>query len=343
MRRLGLALVCVFWVGIAQAQITAAMFIPTPLGVILSIGQWITFETKKVYYIEVAGDGATETEARNNGFRLAVEQAIGSLISSETEVQNGRITRDEIISYAAGFVEKFEIVNTRNHNGGVRVTMKVWVIRSALADRLLNKSEKSGEVDGARASVQLSTLNQERATGDRLVATVLRDFPKRAFDIDLNSADVVRNQRQAQIEIPFTVTWNKDYLRSLWTALDATSSRSSNTVAVIGVNSGSLFGFGGQARYDDTAKFDLVVNSMVRSNPGVLITLKSDDNRVVYRQCSWWNPWNFVEVSIYRPTAFVNGAAKLRATAKIPISISALELVSKVEIDVVNEAKCPKN
>lgn len=342
MHRLVAVVICALWVGNAHAQITGAMFMPTPLGVILSIGQWIRFETKQVYYIEVAGDGPTEAEARTNGFRLAVEQAIGSLISSETEVQNGRLVRDEIINYAAGYVEKFEIVNVRNYNGGVRVTMKVWVVRSALADRLLNKSEKSGEIDGARASVQLATLNQERASGDRLVAQVLKDFPRRAFDIDLQPADIVRDQRQAAIEIPFKITWNQDYLRSLWAALDATSSKTSTPVAVIGLNSGSLFGFGGQARYDDPTKYQLLVNTMVNPKPAVLFTLKSADNQILYRQCSWWTPWNFVETSIYRPTAFVNGSAKVRATARIPVSLPVLEAVNRVEIDVVNEAQCSK-
>jgi hypothetical protein len=136
---------------------------PNPIGIALTVGKWIydSATRQQVYYIEVAGNGATTTQARDNGFRLAVESALGSLISSETVVQNGRVQRDEIISYAAGFVDRFETVDTRTGPDGVVVTMQVWVKRSALADRLLNRSEKSGEVDGARATVQLQTLNQE--------------------------------------------------------------------------------------------------------------------------------------------------------------------------------------
>lgn len=313
MHRLLAGVICALWVGIAQAQIT------------------------------VVGRGATDIEARNNGFRLAVEQAIGSIVASEAESQNGRLVRDEILNYSAGYVDRFEIVDSQDYNGQVKFTMQVWVKRSALADRLLNKSERSGEIDGARASVQLATLNQERASGDQLVAQVLKDFPRRAFDIDLQPADIVRDQRQAAIEIPFKITWNQDYLRSLWAALDAASIKTSTPVAVIGLNSGNLFGFGGQARYDDPAKFNLLVNAMVNPKPAVLFTLRANDNRILYRQCSWWTPWNFVETSIYRPSAFVNGSAKVRATARIPVSLTVLEAVNRVEIDVVNDAQCPKN
>ena len=136
---------------------------------IITIGQWIYQGTERVYYIEVAGQGADAEEARKNGFRLAVEQAIGSLISSESEVQNGRLIRDEIISYAAGYVSNFEIVSTENVNRGSRVVMRVWVKRSALANRLLNESKQSGQVDGATAAVSFKTIVNERQTGDQLL------------------------------------------------------------------------------------------------------------------------------------------------------------------------------
>jgi hypothetical protein len=124
----------------AQAQLGGAVgaaIMPSPLGIVLTVGKWIydASTRKQVYYIEVAGQGSNPTEARDNGFRLAVEQAIGSLISSETEVQNGRIVRDEIISYASGFVDRFEIIETRTTGTGTLVFMRVWVKRSDLSDR----------------------------------------------------------------------------------------------------------------------------------------------------------------------------------------------------------------
>jgi hypothetical protein len=142
------------------------------MGIVLTIGQWLLKDNRRVYYIEVAGVGPTETQARNNGFRLAVEQALGSLIASETEAQNGRIRRDEIISYAAGFINKFEIVDTKSTSRGIQVTMRVWVERSALADRLLSQSRADGTIDGPRATYKLDTLNQERRTGDAVVQQV---------------------------------------------------------------------------------------------------------------------------------------------------------------------------
>ncbi len=357
MRWLAVALVTVLGWSTAQAQWGGAIGVaitPSPLGIVLTVGKWIYDSTskKQVYYIEVAGQGNTPTEARDNGFRLAVEQALGTLISSETEVQNGRIVRDEIVSYAAGFVDRFEITETRTAAAGTLVFMRVWVVRSALSDRLLNRSTKSGEVDGARATVQLQTLNEERVTGDRLLQQVLNDFPKRAFDIELKPTDVVRQNRSAQMELNFVVRWNRDYLRSLWTALEATAYRGPNAVSTIGVNSGSLFGFGGQARFDDMQKYQALVRALVGTAPAVLVTVRGNGRDVLHAACYQYQELDhqpryhvttdrFVELSPYAATAFVNGAYKMKSRIQIPINAAVLNQATAVDMEIVTQRQCP--
>ena len=344
---------------VAQAQVPAVVttaMMPNPVGITLTVGKWIydSVTKEQVYYIEVAGEGRTTEEARKVAFRIAVEQAIGSLLSSETEVQNGRIMRDEIINYASGYIDRFEVTGQEASPLGIRTTMKVWVRRSALSNRLLNRSEKVGEVDGPRASVQLSTLNQERATGDRLVQTVLNDFPRRAFDIELKNTELkYSNNRQGVLEVPFKLSWNKDYLSSLWTALDATSQKSSRPYATIGVSPGGWFkGFGGTATYDDVGKLHQVIGTMVGSRPAVLITIRSASNGVLHRQCYRWpeldhfdgyvvRPGRFVFISPYGNTATVNGGFTLDAVAQIPTSPGLLSNASRVDVDVVVSTTCP--
>lgn len=355
MRCIIAALICVVCVGCALQSpiaINPQMLVPSPLGVVLTVGKWIydSSTRQEVYYIEVAGDGSSVDQARNNGFRLAVEQALGTLISSETEVQNGKIVRDEIISYASGYVDRFEIVSQQKTKTGFRVAMRVWVKKSALSDRLLNRSLKTGEVDGARASVQLQTLNQERATGDRLLQQVLNDFPKRAFDIEFKSTDVIRQNRASQMEISFRLMWNKDYLRSLWTALDAISYRGPNVVSTIGVNSGSMFGFGGQARFDDMQKLRMVASTFIGTTPAVLATVRGQNSQILYSACFFYQEldhfhrYNITEqrfVRVGATSAFVDGAYKMRSRIELPINLALLNQVSRVDLDVVPNKSCP--
>lgn len=357
MRWLVAALVTVLGWSTVQAQwggAIGAAITPSPLGIVLTVGKWIYDSTskKQVYYIEVAGQGNTPTEARDNGFRLAVEQAIGTLISSETEVQNGRIVRDEIVSYAAGFVDRFEITETRTAAAGTLVFMRVWIKRSDLADRLLNRSEQLGQVNGSAATVQLQTLNQERATGDRLLQQVLNDFPRRAFDIELSPTDIVRQNRSAHMEISFKINWNQHYLRSLWTALDAVSFRGSGTVSTIGVNSGGWFGFGGQARFDDMHKYQMLVNSMILSEPAVLVTVRGTGTTVLYSACYFYQELDhqarygvttdrFLKISSYEARAHVDGTYRMRSRIQIPISTGVLNQANSINLDVVPKRQCP--
>jgi hypothetical protein len=356
MRKLLLISACAIALS-AQAQvITPAIIAPSPVGIVLTVGKWLWDANKQeqVYYIEVTGEGRTVDESTNNGFRLAIEQAIGSIIASETEVQNSRIVRDEIINYASGYVDKFEIVKQEAGGLGVKTTMKVWVRRSSLSNRLLNRSEKVGEIDGPRSSVQLSTLNKERANGDRLVVTVLNDFPKRAFDIELKSTELKYGSRRGTLEIPFRVSWNSDYLKSLWTALEATSQKSSNPQARITINSGGWFkGFGGTLNYDDNIKLNMINSALVGTRPAVLITIRSNENAVLFRQCFNWpeldhndgyvvRDGRFVRIAPYGNITTINGGFTLDGIAPIPAHPWIISSASRVEADIVRGASCPK-
>jgi hypothetical protein len=127
---------------------------------------------------KLIGEGATAEQARQQGFRLAVEHAVGTVVASETEVRNDRQARDEIITYASGYVDRFEVVEQQRVGNRVLVNMKVWVRPSRIANRLLNRSATAGGVEGGRISTQIQTLQHERTSGDRLLKSVLADYPK---------------------------------------------------------------------------------------------------------------------------------------------------------------------
>jgi hypothetical protein len=357
-------------VSVVHAQ-TTQFFIPSPAGMIVSAGKWIydALTDEKVYYIEVTGVGSTADQARASGFRLAVEQAIGSLIASETEVQNGRIKRDEIISYASGYVRRFEIVNTQDVGRGVQTTMKVWVSRSALSNRLLSESKNSAEIDGTNASAALATIQYERSQGDRLLQTVLNDYPRRAFDVDVKRTTVSFNgYRQGQVNVPIQIRWNWNYLTSLWTALEATAQNKSagncynyqskcNNASYIRVISGrppasssSWIGWNGTAGYNDYVKIQQIAAAFVKSQPAVLVTIRNTTNEVVHRNCYRWpeldhnvnyNVPKMLFVEFGQNQASVNGDLVFNGQVNIPITAEKLEDLSRLQAEIVVGQACP--
>ena len=79
----------------------------------------------------LARDRATE-----DALRRAVEQAIGTLVSSETEVRNSQLVKDRILTRSRGYVRGYEVTATKEEAGAVQVTVKAEVGADALENDL---------------------------------------------------------------------------------------------------------------------------------------------------------------------------------------------------------------
>jgi hypothetical protein len=338
-----------------HAQNLVPLLIPSPVGIVLSVGQWIvTQDRRKVYYVEVQAQAATFEAARAEGFRLAVEHAVGSLILSETEVRNSRVIRDEIITYASGYVDRFEIVDRKEQNNRVTLTMKVWVAHSTLRNRLLNESKGAGQIEGERVNAQLQTFQQQRQTGDRVLTTVLNDFPKRAFNVAVQPTQVVVDRnRIPHLRLVFDVSWNQNYLDSLAEAVRVVGQRTGcsawrnnclNTQTVQVIMPGYTSNV--QAWFDDDMAWRLMDQQMLQSRPAFQVVIKNPQNRVQSQFClyapemdhSEYRPWYFAEVGPNNVT--VNGDKKRRLDAYINIANMPVQQLDRVEITVVRSAQC---
>ena len=318
MRRLIAIAVTVGILSTAHAQITPQMFVPTPFGVAMTVGQWLWANNKRVYYIEVTGSGRTADDARLNGFRLAVEQALGSVIASETEQSNSRIRRDEVISYAAGFVERFEIVTTTSTGSGYEIAMRVWIQRTNLAERLLVTSKADGQIDGARASIAVETAQYSRSQGDRLLTTVLSDFPERSFDVRVQQTRVeINSGRQTQVVIPYELVWNKRYVDSYFVARKSVST----------------CGWSGCVM--DTASQRLLHDHIINSRVQVLIQVTGNSGTLLHHECTPLNDYSV------RDDRFLNLDLHRKYTFTIPVSQQDLADMGQIQIRVVRASKCP--
>ena len=64
----------------------------------------------------VQGIGISRTNALTNAFRQAVEEAAGVFIETRIDVKYGELTKDEIVSYARGYVSGYKIVNEKKES-----------------------------------------------------------------------------------------------------------------------------------------------------------------------------------------------------------------------------------
>lgn len=197
---------------------------PSPISVAITVGQWLMKDREQVYYLQVKATGRDETHAREQAFRLAVEQAIGALVLAETEVHRGEVSREDIISFSSGFVHDFKILQRRAVPDGQEIIIDVWVARSHLANRLLSSSRDVARIEGGRITQQIETFQHSRGSADRVLSAVLADFPARAFDIRVGKTQVLVDQaRNPVLSIWIDMGWNSNYLRSLDEAVSRTS------------------------------------------------------------------------------------------------------------------------
>jgi len=341
----------------AQSQTVSPvqLLMPSPVSIALTVGQWMMArDSRKVFYIEVQSQANSFDAARNEGFRLAVEHAVGTMIVSETEVRNSRVVRDDIITYASGYVDRFEIVDRQDVGNRVTLKMKVWVAHSALANRLLNQSAGAGQVEGERVHAQIQSFQQQRQAGDRLLKTVLNDYPRRAFNVTVLPTRVIVDQsRTPHLYIAFDMIWNRGYLNALGEAVRTINQRTGcsawlnncphlQTVQVTmpGYSSNS------QSWFDDDAAWNIMHVEMLQSRPAIQVTIRYQSGREQLKTCmtapeldhSHYRPWYFVDVGPGR--VIVNGERSKRFDGYISLANMPVNQFDRVEIDVIRSGQC---
>lgn len=349
MRGILVALSLVLTLSLAQAQTLSA------ISTVISVGQWISLNSKRVYYIEVDSRGDTFEDAKNEAFKLAIEQAVGSLILSETESKNYRLRRNDIVTYASGYVDRFEITNRRQFAGETRLSMKVWVAHSAIAGRLLHQQTEPREISGNSIAAQIQTFQQQQQSGDRVLNTVLQDFPHRAFDVSMEPARVfVDNQRQGQLQVPFVVSWSQSYLKALEETLrninqypqctsmlaNCTRARTRFELAV------NWFAKDPGAWFNDDAAFNLAMSNMVLDRPVYRMTLSTTSGqKLIY--C--YNASELVDGFDYRPRYLasvgaglvkINGHNRERIVLTVPLSQLPVQDITQATVDIVRQTRC---
>lgn len=275
--------------------------------------------------VDVVAEGVTEEQARARGFRTAVEQAVGTVIASQTQTQNQRLVRDEIIAYSSGFVDRYEIQQRTQLPDRVRLQMRVWVAEIKLAHRLLGNSQDSQAVDGNRLGAQISTIIQQRQNGDQLVTAIMRDFPDRSFIVEAGNGRVsFGTDRLAVMEIPISVQWDRKWLDSLVDAM---------------------------RRTQDPAKDWQVYNAVNAVNPVLRVSAVNGHGQELIGQCYnlvltrsqvSYNYPNRFAVDIQRDHLIIDYRYRIKSSVKLPLgnNTSVIEQITAIQAKIVSQKSC---
>jgi hypothetical protein len=264
-----------------------------PLSLALTVGQWIMKGSQRVYFIQVEASAQNIVLAKQEGLRLAVNQAVGTLVLAESKIQNQELIRQDLTLYSSGYVEEFKILSEEKVGDQTRLVMDVWVAESKIANRLFALSKGEGVIDGSQVATQYQSILEERYQGDRVIQLVANDFPQKAFTVNMGKLSWRMVGRDAEILVPAELAWNKDYMEAMYAALVQTRNGNQaanqryqkNWPAVVAIKRPSDW-FTTYASYADTKKVALLKERMILSLPTVQILIKNLEGHILYSTCA---------------------------------------------------------
>lgn len=172
----------------------------------------------KTVTLVASGSGKTQDEAKQNALRSAIEQAFGTFISSNTEILNDDLVKDEIVSVANGNIQKYEIISeVQIPNGGYATSLKATVSVTKLTSFVGSKGvaiEFKGSLFAFNVNQQiLNEKNEIKAIED--LCKVITNFSNASFEYSIKASDPVAvnsSNEQWRIPLHISVSANKNLI-----------------------------------------------------------------------------------------------------------------------------------
>jgi len=177
----------------------------------------------------VEGTGTKLEDAKADGFRKAIELAVGVAILSERESVNNKMAKQYILSHSSGYVENFTILDMQvvgTNPSKYKVMMRVFVKPTLVDDYVLYRSKDAKEIDGQRAAANVNTYLDSRASGTEMLNAVLQDFPEKAYEVHVYAPRItVDNKGNPSIDVDYKIKLSDKFLKSLDQVLDRIKER----------------------------------------------------------------------------------------------------------------------
>ena len=107
----------------------------------------------------VSGDGSTKEQATLAALRSAIEQAYGTFVSSNTQILNDELVKDEIVSISKGNIKRYDYLSESVINGKNYVTLKAVVSIGQLVSYAKSKGS-SAELAGATFAMDVKRITK---------------------------------------------------------------------------------------------------------------------------------------------------------------------------------------
>ncbi len=150
--------------------------------------------------IEGIGRGSNEDEALMAARRNAVEKGIGTILLSQTEIENFMVKRDRVITKTIGAVKKYDILSKSKGSDGMHeIKIKAVISRATLhgdlaAFHILLESMEKPKV---MVVIKENNVGNSEPT-NRAAETAIIEFLKTPYDFDIVDPSVIAEIRTSE-------------------------------------------------------------------------------------------------------------------------------------------------
>jgi hypothetical protein len=144
--------------------------------------------------LTVSAQGSTSSEAKQNALRDAIEQAFGAFISSNTEILNDELIKDEIVSVSNGNIQGYKVISeVQLPNGDYATTLKATVSITMLTSFAESKGANIKFKGGLFAANMMQQELNEKAEFKAVtnIIKASKSILKKSFDYSIEPSILV--------------------------------------------------------------------------------------------------------------------------------------------------------
>ena len=162
----------------------------------------------KTVTLTVSAQGETISEAKQNALRDAIEQAFGAFISSNTEILNDELIKDEIVSVSNGNIQDYEVIYEAQMPSGanavsIRATVSVNKLSAFVESKGVEVEFKGGLL---AVNVKQQILNEKNEV--KTIENIMRvseEILDKSYDFELVRGEPKQAGNNSSWEIPLRV------------------------------------------------------------------------------------------------------------------------------------------
>jgi hypothetical protein len=163
--------------------------------------------------VVVEGAGTTPEEALRSAFRSAVRQVIGTLVDSETRIENGKLVYDRLLTHSQGYIARYEVLDEWTDGPLFHQKIAAVVRRNSLGRRLGMTTVDAARLDGPTLFARAASQYDREASAAQQLALALARFPVDVAQVCLASGAEVVNRSASSVTLSQPLRLGVDHQR----------------------------------------------------------------------------------------------------------------------------------